>query len=140
MLRQPVVHNGVQALQEGRRLDHRLVVGVVEALDRRDGGSGSHKAKEDDARQQTSSRWRWRQRHLGWHQPTRSPAVIAARSSESLRKVSPRHFRAKKRGERDLIKNIFCQSVFQSESQPTVMSQRDSLAAVPGKRTEHNRS
>lgn len=38
VLRQPVVHDGVQALQEGRRLDHRLVVGVVEALMRPERG------------------------------------------------------------------------------------------------------
>lgn len=38
VLRQPVVHDGVQALQEGRCLDHRLVVGVVEALGRPERG------------------------------------------------------------------------------------------------------
>lgn len=37
VLCQLVVHDGVEALQEGRRLDQGLVVGVVEALGRAEG-------------------------------------------------------------------------------------------------------
>lgn len=46
VLGQLVVHYGVHAVQEGRRLDHRLVVGVVEALRRSLSSAASMRGKQ----------------------------------------------------------------------------------------------
>lgn len=113
VLRQPVVHDGVQALQEGRRLDHRLVVGVVEALGRAERGRPCSAA----SRQRGGA---------GERQATPSPAVSSQRRNSLTDKLP---------GEETMGSWRFFPFILseacQPESQPTVMSQRDSLIPLP---------